>query len=685
MKKKSFLLGTASTLLSIVLLLTWGLAMPGKVDSSSSSTGILELVAYNPERIHRFAPGATTTYVLKVKNTSPGAASALLRVKSVSLGWKATLSEGDISFQPVGEGGAAIEFPEISSGSEKWLVVSMVPTASMPVGYIGQATISAELSSGPTGTAALQAIVSDRPKVYILSIDGLGPRYVMLGRDGNENPAAAERLMPNVSEFLDESAWFTRARSSLPSSTDMNMYALYSGSWPGTAGIPYVTTFMRGWDSEGREIMNGITPDDLRFGADGQPVLSLFDVAKDPAYGGDPDTYTALISGKFQVDNMFRTVAGWSSNIDVLTDGQWFPYYMTPPTAYTLGDPITDQDAATDRDGINVFPSGEYRMHAFGYGLAGANPIFNPSDRWVAKNAMRILAAEDPDIFAIHLGNVDKIQHGAGVADRPQEWVDPGTPDILWDDVNLYNVNANREPVLDVVHEADACIGDILDVLENRGVKDRSLIVLASDHSAVTYLNEDLNLNGLLTAGGLAPKVRYLNTYGETGMIYLHDPNDADLLEAALEGYSRYNCVLEREVNPFIAITRDEMLSGVDGALGRFGRSGGPWRGEMYSEWLIEHLVDDNSKVVWPDIFVYTVYRYQVRNTTTLPRLIGGHAGPTAMPVLFAVGGAPFLPGTYQVEDVSLVDAVPTIYHQLGLTPPANVDGRVLEEVMVEP
>jgi len=558
----------------------------------------------------------------------------------------------------------------------------MIPTTILPIGQSGTVKINASLSSGLTGAAAVQSTVSEQPKIYFLSIDGLSPRYLMLGRQGELEPAYDELLMPNVRAFLTEASWFPQARCSLPAATDMNMFGLYSGSWPGTAGIPYVINFFKGWDEEGMPVSSEISSDDLRFGPDGQPVLSIFDVAKDPAYGGDPDTFTALLSGKHQVENLFRT--GFETHLDILADGQFLTYYMTESQPYVLGDPISDEDAATDRDGTLLLPLDEYKMHAYGHGLAGDDPSLYPSDRWVVYNALRILAAEDPDIFSIHIGNVDKIQHAAGAAHLPQEWIDPGTPDVLWDDINIYNINANREPVIDIVHEADVCIEKILNVLEMRRVMDESIIVLASDHNGTTFMNHQLNVQALLDAEGLGDAVRSFGAYGNKANVFLWDQDYTEAIETTLENFTMYHSVLQREVNPLVVITQEEMLSGIDSVLGRIGRDGEALRGESYSEWLIDYPVTDNSKVVWPHMCIHTLYRFQILKVSEWPHQLGGHSHMPEMPSLLAIKGPEFAQGIFNVQDTSLVDVVPTLYEILGWRTPGNVDGRVLTEVLHE-
>ena len=491
--------------------------------------------------------------------------------------------------------------------------------------------------------------------------------------------------MPNTRTFLADAAYFPGGRGSLPAGTDMNMFGMFSGSWPGTAGIPYNGGFFKGWDATtGRPVSSIITRDELRYGSQGARALSIFDVVKSPSLGGDPNTFTACISGKFHVDHMFREPS-LSTYVDLLVDGVLKPDYLPEPQEYVLGDPVTDPDAATDRDGVRIYPLSEYKKEPYGIGLAGEEYWLHPSDRWIASNALRMLAAEDPDVFAVHLGSVDKIHHAAGAANVPSEWYDPGTPDVPWDDISIYNRNANREPVIDVVYEADACVGLFLNALETRGLKEISNIVMNSDHGGMTYMNEQLNVAALIDAAGLGDAVKRISTYAEIGTVFLNDLSQAGAIESVLENYSIYHPVLEQEVRPFVVITLEEMETGVDSVLGRFGRDGGPSHGELYSEWLIEHPVDDNSKVMWPEMIIYSRYRYQLLNSTSLSKMAGGHSGLPTVPTLLALKGPDFATGIFSAQDASLVDIVPTLYHVLGLTAPGNVDGRVLTEILLEP
>ena len=64
---------------------------------------------------------------------------------------------------------------------------------------------------------------------------------------------------------------------------------------------------------------------------------------------------------------------------------------------------------------------------------------------------------------------------------------------------------------------------------------------------------------------------------------------------------------------------------------------------------------------------------------------MGGHGGMPSLSILCAIRGPAFAGGLFQTGDTCRVDIVPTLYEVMGWTPPANVDGRVLHEVILDP
>lgn len=674
---------------------------------AGSDAAVLDLISVKPSHAHRVAAGTETTFVLRIHNTEDsGNASATVVVNEPAAGgWNALVSPADINFQPTDNGSQSLQFDMVDNES-RFIVVKVIPESSLANGQTCEIIVNAGLTNGLEGDVTLHAVVNNQPKVYLLIIDGASPLYVRLDRHGSLNTDTdANYLMPNIRNFMQNAARFPDARDSLPATTDPNVFGILSGSWPGTSGIPTVGYQFKGWDAQGAEVITYMSAEKIRYGQTGQRVLSIFDVAKSKDYGGDNETFTALIAGKFHIPYLFQfyTHPGLHPQLDILdgatdnsTDngGVLRPLshteYLLPPQEYVLGDPCTDNNASSDRDGVNIEPPNQYKMILSGLEASGSEPEKYPSDRWIAESALRIIAVEDPDIFAVHLGNVDKVEHGAGAADIPAEWIDFGTPGILWDDINIFNRNANRETVLDVIYEADNCTGLILNTLNRRKTLDTSITVIASDHGQQTYMNDQLNVKDILNNAGnlFNDYVHWYFSTQEVCFLYLNNKSDAAIIETALENYTVLHPVLDTTTYPFAVINQDEMLNDFDNGLygfGQFGRTPNGRRSELFSEWLIDFTTDNNSKVVWPDLMVNTNKRFQfTRSEDDMTSVVGGHSGKRTMNVMFAIKGPDFKEGnmTTADNDTSLVDIVPTIYKALGWAAPENVDGRILNEIL---
>lgn len=652
--------------------------MRGAVASSTACTPRadgLHMIATDPERPHLVSAEGVTTFILGLSNPSAQPRLAHVTIASTN-GWVAKLAEADDLFQPTSERMTAIDVT-LPVTQTIYLSVSLRPSQHVQVGTEGKAEIRAVSDAQNLGCVVVHGRVSNQAKMYFFGIDGLGPSYLALDRRGQINPDPATLLMPNAVNFLDDAAHLVNANASLPASTDPNILSALTGSWPGTIGIPYVGVFFTKLTPAGELKVSGPSHDYLRWGSSGKPIVTIFDQAKDASVGGNADAFLALITGKSWINELFRDEQG---TVDILADGKTHPSYFSVPLPYKLGDPISDDDRDEDRDGTNLDP-GNYKMILESYNV-GYDPVTYPEDRWIAENALRTLAAEDPDVMFVHLAGVDEASHAAGAADRPEEWFNPDDTERLWDDSNVFNAHANRETALDVVHEADACFGLLRNALQRKGTLEQSIMVLFSDHSFVTYVDDEVNIEAILEGANLAGSVT-AGSWGEMSSMFLTDSTLVPSVERALENYTLYHPVLKRDVRPFVVVTRAEMATGIDNVLGKIAASTESGRAELYSEWSIDHPVDDATKVRWPDLFVFTGYRLQLKGSkgTSLPHPIGGHGGLTTKQVVLGIKGPGIATGTFPTR-ASLADIAPTLYRSLGWSFPAHVDGRVLNEIL---
>jgi predicted AlkP superfamily pyrophosphatase or phosphodiesterase len=652
----------------------------------------LGVVSASAARPHFVAAGLATTFVVSARNTAILPVTVSMKIQS-SVGpsgdWQALLFAADPLFRPVGSGSDELVVT-IPARQAVRLVARLGAGSQLAEGAEGGAVVSAWLQGSLRGRLELRGRVRNRPKVYYVAIDGCGRGYLDLNRQGTRFDGTGERLMPHAAAFVSRGARMASASSILPAVTDPNHAAALTGSWAGTLGICSVRNQYLGRDAAG----NGLTPVGsrglLRWGPDGQRVQSIFDVAKDPASGGTASAFNAIVTGKDWLAELFRDGA-----VDLAVDGKDYPDYIPAPQRYRLGDPPSDDDADQDREGTNL--GGRLIKHLFSTEamVVGDLPQSFPEDRWIGEAVVRVIQAEDPDVLYVDLGDADSTQHVFGAADHPEEWIDPGTPSILWDDENIYNPKANRDPVLDVVHEADWDFGLIADTLESRQTLDRSFVVLLSDHGLDTVMNTpatELNPGRILLDGGVSEsEVEWIANRGEWGFLALTDQAKRSRIEAILEAYELFDPVQGTMVKPFIVINREEMDSGVDGVEGRFAEDGVPGNrhGELYSEWSIDFPVTDNSKVRWPDLIFFTRNHFQtLLSDSTLAATSwvgspfhGNHGSRRTADVILVASGPGIRPGIY-AGAASLADIAPTLYRLLGVNAPGNVDGRVLDEIL---
>jgi hypothetical protein len=642
----------------------------------------LQIVSVSPQRPHLVAPGSITTFVVSVTNSRRVPTAVTLRVTSQSDGWSFGARGADRLFRSVGRKADALT-SDLAGGEKLYFVVEMGPERELREGQMGVAEVTATIDGQPSGSVTVRAKVSSSPKIYFAAYDGLGRGYVQLDRQGECECVETDPLTPNMRRFMADSACLLRSRGQVPSLTDSNHVSAITGSWPGTTGVICVRHYYGGRDEQGNPVLVDGDSRILHWGSNGAQVESIFHVAKNPAMGGDPDALNAMILGKEWVGHYFRDL---QRTVDVIAGGLSHPDYIPAPEPYVLGDPPSDGDADQDRDGCNLKPDPLFRMIPNPpYGTMGQDPDQAPDDRWVVEGALRIIAAEDPDVFYIQPGSVDLAQHHTGAADRPGEWNHGSHADVLWDDFNCYSCHANRDPVLDIVHEADETFALLVETLQARETYDKSVLILMSDHGQRTYVDEYLGfIQVCLDAGIPEQAFDWVSSGAELAFLWLTDPSFTEAIESALENFSVYHPTWEKEVHPFLVLNRDEMDTGVDSVMGRVAADGGPKRGELYSEWYIDHPVEGDSREIWPDLIVFVTCHYQVAYSDPRTRhVVGGHGGvgwPQNIPL--AIRGPGISRRIFDEQAAHLVDIVPTLCSLMGWTAPANVDGRVLSEIL---
>src|SRR5262249_54511328 len=140
--------------------------------------------------------------------------------------------------------------------------------------------------------------------------------------------SAGNWLMPNIRAFMQRSTTYSNANSQAIHVTDPNHIGALTGSSPGTTGAHSVNIFYGGQDPDGaplEEFPQSLGADLLRYGPNGEPVLTLFDVAKQV----NPNVSNAFLSSKGWMQYYFNSKYGGSA--DVIVEGREMPVYVDRP------------------------------------------------------------------------------------------------------------------------------------------------------------------------------------------------------------------------------------------------------------------------------------------------------------------------------------------------------------------
>ena len=648
---------------------------------------VASMIAKYPERPHSVAPGTSTTFVVNLTNISNDTRNVTVHITPNTKGWKSALYYADDIFRPLGTGKQTKSIQLLSKQS-RYLVAELEAPAGLKDGMAGSALVTVNPEIGEISRVTLTAKTRNQAKIYYIAIDSLGAGYLYLNRKG-EAAFSGERLMPRTWDFLGESAFLQNAYAHLPAVTDPNHLSAMTGLWPGNLGLyhaGFAGYYMGPNRRTGKAVVHPGGNFLLKRGANGEPVQTIFDYLKSDPDFGSPDNLGVFISGKEWLSRLL-----WDGKQTVFTTGAVVrqPYFH-PSEPWRMGDPKSDPNAALDRDGTNLLPKGKKKLFFDNWSRFIMNtPILFPDDRWIANSATQLIYAEDPDVMYIILGAMDDVQHLMGAADRPEEWSDSGTPNILWDDTNIFNASANRSSILDTAYEADVCFGMLLDVLKAKQIYDRSYISFFADHSAVTVdKNNPIDIIDILFNNGIVKEdLIDFSSIADQALIY--SPK-ASLIENILEDYEIHHPLFNNTIKPFLVINRAEMDSGVDSIWGRFAQDDVPGnkRGELYSEWNIDFPLKNNTKHMWPDLIVFTAARMSVTTRVlgkwetaddAIWRGVHGSGGTTWIPL--GIRGPGIKPGSYQqVSHIS--DITPTLYHLLGISPVGSLDGKPMEWIL---
>lgn len=603
-------------------------------------------------RRHQLMADEVTTFGMTVTNTF-----AITKTFSLTAtpfggpvnGWSGTLSQSSVTLAP---------------GAQTDVIFTLDPPAAAALGSTSDWTIALRDGTTLLSINRFGGQIDDVRNVLYVALDALAPQYMSLNAAGTAAGSTGDWLMPNLRRLMEISTTYTSATDNLPSYTDPNHTAALSGSAMGMNGVASVIFNYFGRDEDGAGIAKSVGNESLRYGPNGDTLPTIFDVS----LAENPSSMTYFATGKGWMSNYFRKPTGGAR---LFLDAWNRPQYVGPPPQHTIGDPPSDPDAATD-------PALDPTIANW-----GTTPGLYPDDRFIAEGTIRAMDYQDPDVMYVLMAGPDDVGHMIGDAWDPADWDTRGTPE-LWDDIHISNPRGQREDILDEIRETDAAFGEMLDNLIARGKLDKTYIALLADHSMITLNPHQADLGGYLESHGYGYKDDYDAAAGGGVALFFEvaeneKANFENLLENApplIAGYAE---------NPWIVISRDDMLTGIDAHTGTvFSRPG-----ELYSQFFIEQETDDNSKPRWVDflmLFSDGGQALPLHFDSTLgedqslggENFVGGHAGSDTQPIPLIIHGPGLPQNVSHADPVRIDDIAPTFYRALGWNSPDNVQGTVL-------
>lgn len=222
-------------------------------------------------------------------------------------------------------------------------------------------------------------------------------------------------------------------------------------------------------------------------------------------------------------------------------------------------------------------------------------------------------------------------------------------------------------PGFSALELADRLLGDLIDAVDRSGLREKTTIVVATDHGfkkVTQFVQPNVALKKAGLARGLGPTVSSCDAYvmAQGGMAFAYVTNPArrsELLPRLREMFS----------------TMEGIAEVIDGEKGH--ELGMP-------------TPDENTGM--GDLILFASEGYAFRKEVTGEEVVvpavnygGTHGYPASDPELdgiFIAHGPNIKPGTV-VDRVSNLDVAPTLARIMGLTLP-EVDGRAIEEILKE-
>jgi arylsulfatase A-like enzyme len=438
-------------------------------------------------------------------------------------------------------------------------------------------------------------------------------RVVIVVFDGLRPDLVRADTMPNLHRFREQGAGFVQARSVFPSVTRVCTSSIATGAPPAVHGIVGNAFFHPGIDAQ-RPLDLSRIEDFRRFAAAGEPALSA------PTFAD----VLAAAGKRLAIAHGGSPGATFALAPQAAEQGHWVYNAHGPQASLT--------------------PDAVHAMRArFGPEPARAKPLFAVVDRVADVLVDHILGTLEPDVALAWFPEPDTSFHYIGL----------GAPETLA-----------------VLARCDAQLGRILDALEARGWRERSLVMVLSDHGQITVTDEvplfdELTRAGFATATAAGPEedAVLLGVAGAFGELRLRTPDARmrDRVVAWLQEHPAIGHLFTRDVNGIDGAapgTLSLRLVGLDHA-----------RAPDIAFTLRSGAGPDPYGLPGCGLFMGGV-----------PRNGGMHGGLNRheLATVLYVGGPGVLPGARLEAPAGLIDVAPTVLAALGLDIPPTMVGQPL-------
>lgn len=416
------------------------------------------------------------------------------------------------------------------------------------------------------------------------------------------------RTKPNFSRLMAHCSGVERARSVYPSITYPAHVSIMTGCRPGKHGVFTNYTVKPDMSGTWQYIGKGLVQ-----------VEDIFAVAK------RADCSTAAV---------FWPVTGLNEHIDWLIDEYFFPIPgETPEEGFRkLG---ANQEAlAVVRENLDRWPADYHRR-------VGMLRKSNTLDDFLNGCVCSLIRRHRPDLLLAHNSMIDTLRHRYGVFN---DYVRQG---------------------LDMI---DDWLGELLQAMEDTGVREDTNFVILSDHGQMDF-QQRLKFNTLLRRGGfitvdekdeLLTCRAFAQSNGMSATVFLTEPTDQQLYQQVYD----YLCQLRDSGQGGIGeiLTRDEVQT-------RYGLSGD-----------FAFLVESDGQTAWGDAYTEPLESPRVLSDYRLGQATHGYFPEKGPQPVFLCSGPDFKENV-MLPSGSILDEAPTLAALWGQTMP-QAEGRCLQELL---